>query len=143
MTVAEQESDRRQGSAADITGKYLALTTYRRDGSPVSTPMWFVAENGRLIVETDADSYKVERIRRNPHVRVGPCDARGRPRGEAVDAEARFLPEDDRDRLERQLVRKYRIEMHTVYPLYRLVMRLRGRRSTTSEPPVVLEITPT
>ena len=143
MTVAEQETDRRLGGAPGISGKYLSLTTYRRDGSPVSTPMWFVAENGHLVVETDADSYKVKRIRRNPHVRVAPCDARGRPHGEAVDAEARILPEEERERLERLLLRKYRLELHTVYPIYRLVMRLRGRTSRTDEPPVVLELTPT
>jgi PPOX class probable F420-dependent enzyme len=75
-----------------IEGKYLSLTSFRRDGSAVATPVWFVAENGHLLVETDADSYKVKRIRRDAHVRVAACDARGRLRGEPVDAEARILP---------------------------------------------------
>ena len=73
-------------------GKYLSLTSFRRDGSGVATPVWFVADNGHLVVETDADSYKVKRIRRDPHVRIAVCDARGRLRGEAVDADARVLP---------------------------------------------------
>ena len=51
-------------------GKYLSLTSFRRDGSGVATPMWFVDDNGHLVVETDADSYKVKRIRRDPHVRI-------------------------------------------------------------------------
>ena len=143
MTVVEHETDRRDGAAPGIAGKYVSLTTYRRDGSPVSTPMWFVTEQGRFVLETDADAYKVKRIRRNPHVRIAPCDARGRPRGEAIDAEARILPEDERERVEALLARKYRLEMHTLYPVYRLVMRLRGKTSRTDEPPVVLEITPT
>ena len=52
-----------------------------------------------LVAETDADSYKVKRIRRDPHVRIAVCDARGRLRGEAVEAEARVLPESERERV--------------------------------------------
>jgi PPOX class probable F420-dependent enzyme len=123
-------------------GKYLSLTSFRRDGSGVATPMWFVADNGQLVVETDADSYKVKRIRRNPHVRIAVCDARGRLRGEAVEAEATLLPDGERERVERLLARKYRIDRFTVLPLYRLVMRLRGRGSRTQERPVAIAIAP-
>jgi uncharacterized protein len=127
---------------ADFHGKYLSLTSFRRDGSGVATPVWFVADNGHLLVETDADSYKAKRIRRDPHVRIAVCDARGRPRGEAVDAEARILPDADRCRVERLLAHKYRIDRFTVLPIYRLVMRLRGRGSRTQEHPVAIAITP-
>jgi PPOX class probable F420-dependent enzyme len=123
-------------------GKYLSLTSFKRDGTGVATPVWFVSDDGHLLVETDADSYKVKRVRRDAHVRVAVCDARGRVSGELVDADARILPEDDRERVERLLAQKYRIARYTVYPLYRLVMRLRGRSSRTHEPPVVLQITP-
>ena len=123
-------------------GKYISLTSFRRDGSGVATPMWFVAENGHLVVETDADSYKVKRIRRDPHVRIAVCDARGRLRGEAVDAEATVLPESERERVEQLLARKYRIDRFTVLPLYRLVMRLRGRGSRTQEHPIAIAIAP-
>ena len=125
-----------------IEGKYLSLTSFRRDGSAVATPVWFVAENGHLLVETDADSYKVKRIRRDAHVRIAACDARGRLRGEPVDAEARILPNSERERVEQLLAGKYRIDRFTVYPLYRLVTRLRGGGSRTNEGPVALEITP-
>jgi PPOX class probable F420-dependent enzyme len=123
-------------------GKYLSLTSFRRDGSGVATPMWFVADNGQLVVETDADSYKVKRIRRDPHVRIAVCDARGRLRGEAVDGAATVLPDTERERVERLLARKYRVDRFTVLPIYRLVMRLRGRGSRTHEPPVAIAITP-
>ena len=59
-------------------GKYLSLTSFKRDGTGVATPVWFVSDNGHLLVETDADSYKVKRIRRDAHVRIALCDARGR-----------------------------------------------------------------
>ena len=124
-----------------IEGKYLSLTSFRRDGSAVETPVWFVAENGHLLVETDADSYKVKRIRRDAHVRIAACDARGRLRGEPVDAETRILPNSERERVEQLLAHKYRIDRFTVYPLYSLVTRLRGGGSHTNEAPVALEIT--
>lgn len=123
-------------------GKYLSLTSFKRDGVGIATPVWFVSDNGHLLVETDADSFKVKRIRRDPHVRIALCDARGRVRSEPVDADARILAEDERERVERLLTQKYRIDRYTIYPIYRLVMRLRGRGSRTHEPPVALEITP-
>jgi uncharacterized protein len=125
-----------------FSGKYLSLTSFKRNGTGVATPVWFVSDDGHLLVETDADAYKVKRIRRDPHVRVALCDARGRVHSEPVDADARILPENDRERVERLLNKKYRIDRYTVYPLYRLAMRLRGRGARTHKPPVALEITP-
>jgi hypothetical protein len=40
-----------------VPGKYLSLTSFRRDGTGVATPVWFVETGGRLLVETDAASY--------------------------------------------------------------------------------------
>jgi uncharacterized protein len=122
-------------------GKYLSLTSFKRDGTGVATPVWFVSDNGSLLVETDADSYKAKRIRRDPHVRIALCDSRGRLRGETVDAEARILPVGERDRVERLLQRKYRIDRFTVLPIYRLVMRLRGGDTRAQKHPVALAIT--
>lgn len=127
---------------SSFDGKYLSLTSFKRDGTGVATPVWFVSDNGHLLVETDADSYKVKRIRRDAHVRVALCDARGRVHGQPVDADARILSNEERERVERLLAQKYRIARYTIYPLYRLVMRLRGQSSRTHEPPVALEITP-
>ena len=123
-------------------GKYLSLTSFRRDGTEVATPVWFVADDGRLLVETDAGSYKVKRIRRDPHVRIAVSDMRGRPRGDTVDADAEILPDSERPRVERLLARKYRFDRLAVLPLYRLVMRLRGRAPHGDEHPVALAITP-
>ena len=127
---------------ARFDGKYLSLTSFKRDGTGVATPVWFTSDNGHLVVETDAGSYKVKRIRRDPHVQISLCDARGRVQGESVDADARILPEGERERVERLLAQKYRIDRYTILPVYRLVMRLRGRSSRSNGPPVALEITP-
>jgi PPOX class probable F420-dependent enzyme len=125
-----------------FTGKYVALTTFRRDGTPVSTPVWFVPENGSLLVETDGDSYKVKRIRRNQDVTVASCNATGRVTGESVSAHATILPADEVPRVERLLHRKYRLDYIFVLPIYLLVQRLRGR-PLRYERPVILAITPT
>lgn len=125
-----------------LTGKYLSLTTFRRDGTPVSTPVWFVAENGSLLVETDGNSYKVKRIRRNDNVTVARCNAMGRLAGDPVEAHAEILPADELPRVERLLHRKYRLDYIFVLPIYLLVQRLRGK-PLRYEDPVVLSITPT
>ena len=73
-------------------GKYLSLATFRRDGTGVATPVWFVAEAGKIFVITDADSHKVRRIHRNPSVTVAECTASGRLRSSSVPARAHILP---------------------------------------------------
>ena len=126
---------------ARIPGKYLSLTSFRRDGTGVATPVWFVAENGRLLVMTDAGSYKVKRIRRNAAVTIAPCTATGRLRGEPIDARARVLPEREGEHVEELMARKYRLDKILVLPLYRAVqwaLRKTPRKGRT----IYLAITP-
>jgi uncharacterized protein len=89
--------------------KYLSLTTYRRNGSPVSTPVWFVVDGRRLLVWTSAGSWKAKRLRRDPRVRIAACDFRGNVHGAAWDATARFLPDAEGQRVQRLLQRRYPI----------------------------------
>lgn len=65
--------------------KYISLTTYRKDGSPVPTPVWHVTgPHGELLVVTPAGSWKVKRIRNNSAVTVTACDLRGRTSTDAA-----------------------------------------------------------
>jgi hypothetical protein len=125
-----------------MPGKYLSLTTYRRDGSPVATPVWFVEDHGRLLVNTGADSHKARRIRRNPAVTVAPCTARGALRGVPIPARAEFLPESEHPRVDQLMGRKYRVDRALILPIYRLVMRIRGRQGTHPGAGAYLAITP-
>ncbi|RZU72644.1 hypothetical protein EV384_1016 [Micromonospora kangleipakensis] len=68
--------------------KYVLLTTFRKDGRAVSTPVWAVRDGDALAVWTASDSGKVKRIRHDGRVTVAPCDVRGNPRGEAVPGHA-------------------------------------------------------
>ena len=110
-----------------IPGKYLSLTTYRRDGTPVSTAVWFVEDDGVLYVITPAQSYKAKRLRRNPEAMVAPCSARGTPKGDAIPAHVAFLPPDEYPRIDRLMKERYRVRGAVIMPIYRLVMKLRGR----------------
>jgi PPOX class probable F420-dependent enzyme len=127
--------------ARRFPGKYLSLSSFRRDGSAVATPVWFVIEKDRLLVKTDEQSFKVKRILRNPAVLIGPCSASGRLRGEPEPAQAKLLPQDQRADVDQLMADKYRIDRILILPLYRAVQRLRGAPARTGE--VVLAITPT
>ena len=109
-----------------VPGKYLSLTTYRRDGTPVATPVWFAEDGGRLYVVTPARSHKARRLRRNPSATVAPCNARGTVKGDQVAARVAFLPESEFARVDRLMAERYRIRRKLVMPIYRLVMKLRG-----------------
>lgn len=123
-----------------FTGKYLSLTSYRPDGTGVATPVWFVERDGKVLVQTDAATYKVRRIRRNPAVTVAPCTASGRLRGPAVAADAEILPATDVAEVERLMTRKYRLDMLVIRPLRAVQAALHlGRPRTTT---IALVITP-
>lgn len=121
-------------------GKYLSITSFRRDGTGKATPVWFVQEDGRLLVETDAGSYKVRRIRRDPRVIVAPCGPTGRLRGEPVTATAELLPDAETGRVEQLMARKYRVGLVFIRPIRSLQALLHPARSR--ERPVILAITP-
>jgi PPOX class probable F420-dependent enzyme len=56
---------------------YISLRSFRRNGSPVDTPVWCAVSDGGIVVFTLRDSYKVKRIARNPAVQIATCDMRG------------------------------------------------------------------
>jgi PPOX class probable F420-dependent enzyme len=87
--------------------KYLNLESYRKSGQSVRTPVWFAQEGRIFYCYSEADSFKVKRIRNNPRVRIVPCDVRGKVKGEWVDATARILDEAGERETHRLINRKY------------------------------------
>ncbi len=124
--------------AALANEPFISITTFRRDGSPAATPVWVVSDHpGRLLVATGAGTWKVRRIRRDPHVRVAACMARGKVRGEAFEATARLVNEGPlvrRLQAEKYGWRKWLIEK--AYGLTRVLTR------KPAEKAVFLEIVP-
>ncbi len=122
------------------TSKYLRLVTYRRDGSPVSTPIWFVLDSPDLLAWTGARTGKVRRIRANPQARMATCTFRGRPTSTERTATVQLLdPTTDGDRIEQLLLRKYGWQKRLVDALDAVTRRIRRR---PPEPVAYLRITP-
>ena len=87
--------------------RYASLTTFRKTGAGVPTPLWFAEESGKLFFMTRSDSGKYKRIRNNANVRIAPCTIKGRVTGPQFAGVARFLPEGDWPRARKTLEQKY------------------------------------
>jgi PPOX class probable F420-dependent enzyme len=87
--------------------KYISLTTFRKTGAGIATPVWFGEEDGKLYVMTRSDMGKTKRIRNNPQVRVAPCTMRGTVTGAEFAATARILPPEHHSRARQAINRKY------------------------------------
>jgi uncharacterized protein len=122
-------------------GRYISLTTYKRDGTAVATPVWFVQQGTRLLVMTDGASGKVKRLRHNPAVRVALCTASGRLRSRLVAGAAEVLPESEVRDAERLIERKYRLDMIVLRPLRAVQAAMHLGRPLTHS--VILSVTPT
>src|SRR3954447_18253071 len=87
--------------------KYVLLTTFRKDGRAVPTPLWVVPDGPGLGFWTPSGTGKLKRIRNSGRVTVQACDFRGNPRGEPLEAHARVGDTEDRARISESLKKKY------------------------------------
>ena len=118
------------GLEARLPGRYLTVTSFKRDGTGVATTVWFVSDGRRLFALTDLHSAKVRRIRRHPHVVVATCRPDGKLRNEPVPARAEVLTATPEiERVQKLLIERYKLSYRIVMLIYRLGRRLRGRRS--------------
>jgi uncharacterized protein len=103
---------------------YVSLTTFRRTGVPVATPVWAAPDGESLIVWTRADSGKVKRLRHTPRVTVAPCDIRGRVEGPVVEGAAEFVARAEWPQALAALRRAYGLRFQLGYVSGRLWTRL-------------------
>jgi len=111
-----------------MSSKYLRLTTFRRDGRPVATPVWMVRDGEALLVTTTTTTGKVKRLRHTPRVLLAPCDRRGLVAEGMTDVEGTgevLTDEASLSRLDQLLRRRYGL-------LYRMIawMPRRGEAQT-------------
>jgi PPOX class probable F420-dependent enzyme len=126
----EPPAKRPAAPKALFPGRYLSVTSFKRDGTGVATPLWFVSDGQRLFAFTDLHSAKVKRIRHDPHVLVASCWVNGKLRREPVSACAEVLTADaDLERVQKLLLARYRVSYRVVMLFYRLGRRLRGQQS--------------
>jgi uncharacterized protein len=118
--------------------RFISLTTFRRSGEPVSTPVWVARDGDALVVTTPAESGKVKRLRNDSRVEIRPCSRTGRVDEHAgsVSGVAQLLTGDgDRARLTDLIRAKYGLE-------YRLIMGVERLSRSGRRPRVLLRITP-
>ena len=108
----------------------VLLTTYRRDGTPVGTPVNIAIEGDRALVRTFDRAWKAKRLRNNPLAEIAPSTVRGKPTGPAIRVRARLLSGDEAAHAGRALTRKHRIVHGILVPL---AHRLRGYKTVHFE----------
>ena len=86
---------------------YISVETFKKNGQGVKTPVWFVLHEGAFYAYTEADSWKVKRIRNNPRVRVAVCNIRGDIKGPWLDGTASLIEGEERLAADKLLDRKY------------------------------------
>ena len=87
--------------------RYISLASFRKNGTPVHTPVWFAEDNGKLYVMTGTKFWKYKRIRNNPQVKIAPCTIRGRITGPEFPATARILPLEEFAQARKRINAKY------------------------------------
>jgi uncharacterized protein len=58
--------------------RYISLTTFKRDGSPVASPVWVTGKDGNYVFTTGGKAWKTKRLLHNSSVEVRVCSMRGR-----------------------------------------------------------------
>jgi PPOX class probable F420-dependent enzyme len=98
----------RTGTWAEVAAhKRTLLTTFRRSGVAVSTPVWAAESDGRFYVRSERTAGKVKRLRKDSHVLIAPCTVRGKPLGAPLEATASVVSADREQVAEQALVRRY------------------------------------
>ncbi len=104
--------------------RQILLTTYRRDGTAVGTPVNVAVDGDVAYVRTFDPSGKLKRMRNNPDVEIAPSTLRGRPTGAASRARARILEGDDAAHAASLLAAKYPLLHGRLIPWYHRRKRL-------------------
>lgn len=100
-----------------VRQKTVAVTTYRRNGTPVATPVSIAVDGRHAVFRSYEKAWKTRRLRRNPRVEVAPSTGRGRPTGVAVTGQARRLEGQEARHASRLLARKHPLLHGVVVPL--------------------------
>jgi hypothetical protein len=125
--------------------KYVSLVSFRRDGRPVASPVWFAQVGDGFGVITETNVGKVKRIRNNPRVTVQVCDVRGKTNAEAsvLSATAQLVTGAEAVSVRKAIAKKYGLT-YAAFGVYwmlgQFVARLRGKRDDTPETAIILKL---
>ena len=87
--------------------KYINLETYKKDGTPVRTPVWFVIDNDLIYVITRDSTGKVKRLKNNQYVRIVSCSFKGEPKNEWVKGKTEMITGEEADKAIKLRKKKY------------------------------------
>ena len=90
-----------------IDQKYISLETYKKDNTPIRTPVWFVINNDHIYITTKESTGKVKRLRNNQNVRLAVCSMKGKIKNEWVDGIAKMIVGDDAENTIKLRKKKY------------------------------------
>jgi PPOX class probable F420-dependent enzyme len=116
-----------------VRQKTVLLTSYRRDGRPVDTPVSIAVDGDRAVVRSFEKAWKTRRIRHNPTIEVAPSTARGRAIGPATHAHARRLEGAEARQAARLLARKQPFLQGLLVPLAHRVGRAKTGKTVHFE----------
>jgi PPOX class probable F420-dependent enzyme len=106
--------------------KFVSLTTFKKDGGAVATPMWIGRDGDHVFFWTPVDSWKAKRAKNNPRVTLVPCSRGGKAREGAtrVDGVAEVIAEPATvQRLAGVIRGKYSLEFFIVTFIERILAR--------------------
>jgi hypothetical protein len=90
-----------------VEQRTVLLTSFKRDGTPVGTPVHIAVDGGRIYFRSYEKAWKTKRIRRDPRIEIAPSTVRGEPTGPATEARARILEGEEAKVAARAIGRKY------------------------------------
>jgi PPOX class probable F420-dependent enzyme len=106
----------------------IALTTFRKIGQAVTTPVWFAERLGTIYVETHGDAGKLKRLRHTARVTLAPCTYSGKVTGSVSEGNARILTESESTAASAALAKKYGF-MRSLYHFVRNALRVLQRKA--------------
>ena len=90
-----------------IDQKYVNLETYKKDGTPVRTPVWFMIDGDIIYVITREKTGKVKRLGNNQNIKVVPCSFKGQPSNEWIKGKAQKVTGEDAEKAIKLRKKKY------------------------------------
>lgn len=120
---------------ADLdSAKYVSFVTYKKDGTPVATPVWVVPFQGGYAFTADPDSFKIKRLRNDARATLTVCDMRGKIKDGATVhiGAAVVLDEDDAEDVAKLIGKKYVIGTKML-GVYSFLKKLKGSGSTAGD----------
>ncbi len=103
--------------------RHALLTTFKRDGTPVATPVHIAVQDGRAYIRTYGKAWKWKRVRNTPGCELAPCTLRGRPTGPGVQVRGRVLAGEEAAHAARALAHKYPLLHGLLIPRLHRLMR--------------------